>query len=68
MYQTNISWNSLRQILESLENQGMIDIIYPKEKDKRSRVLYKIAEKGDNVLKYFDKAKSLLEVVATPHL
>jgi predicted transcriptional regulator len=66
MYKTNLSWRPLRQILESLESQGMIKAT--ESGDHRSRILYSITEKGDNVLKYFEKGKNMLELVATPDL
>jgi predicted transcriptional regulator len=68
MYSANLSWQPLCQILESLEYQDMIEPMDLDGKDKRSRTLYRITEKGDNVLRYFDKAKSLLEVEVAPFL
>lgn len=68
MYSTNLSWQPLCQILESLENQEMIEPMDIDQKDKRSKTLYRITEKGDNVLRYFDKAKSLLEAKTSPYL
>jgi predicted transcriptional regulator len=68
MYKTNLSWKLLCQILESLENQGMINVMDSEAKDKRSRIIYKITEKVDNVLRYFDKAKSLLQIVTASPL
>ena len=66
MYFANLSWQPLCLILESLENQDMIELMDLDAKDKRSKALYRITEKGDNVLRYFDKAKRLLEVEAAP--
>ncbi len=66
MYSANLSWRPLCLILESLENQDMIELMDSEGRDKRSKALYRITEKGENVLRYFDKAKSLLEVEETP--
>jgi predicted transcriptional regulator len=63
MYQANLSWNIFRQILESLEKYGMIEVMNPEKKG--SRILYKITEKGDYFLKNFDADRSLLDVIAT---
>jgi len=66
MYHVNLSWKPLCQILESLENQGMIEAV--ETENQRSRILYKITEKGENVLNFFEKGKSLLEVADTLNL
>jgi predicted transcriptional regulator len=67
MYRTNISWNPLRQTLNALSTQGLIEIAYD-DADKRSKKLYRITEKGAQVLRYFNKSKELIELRGPPPL
>ncbi|RLI31226.1 hypothetical protein DRO56_05395 [Candidatus Bathyarchaeota archaeon] len=61
MYGANLSWKPLQKILDSLVSQGLIMEIESGERgDKRTTKIYKITQKGENVLKYFSKAKELL--------
>ncbi len=61
MYAANLSWKPLQQTLESLVAQELLEE-YPTGKgDKRSKKAYKLTEKGLNVLRYFDKARELIE-------
>jgi DNA-binding PadR family transcriptional regulator len=55
-------------MLDSLGKQGLIEEFYNEEGDKRTKVYYQITEKGDNVLRYFNRAKDLLEVERVPIL
>ena len=65
-YKANLSLRTFNQIIASLRNQGMIEVI--DSKDRRSRVLYGITEKGEDVLMNFDRGQSLLELVDTSTL
>ena len=61
MYGANLSWKPLQKILGSLVSQGLITEIESGDRDdKRTTKTYSITQKGDNVLKYFSKAKELL--------
>jgi len=54
MYEANLSWKPLKDILDSLQIQGLIvkfDVTHMK--DKRSKVGYKLTQKGENVVTYF---------------
>ncbi len=54
MYEANLSWKPLKDILGSLQIQGLIvkfDVRHIK--DKRSKVGYKLTQKGENVVMYF---------------
>lgn len=62
MYGANLSWKPLQKILENLVTQGLIVEIRRGGKDKRTKVEYGITEKGENVLRYYKKAKSLIHV------
>jgi len=57
MYRTNLSWNPLMKILDSLERQGLVTV----EKDGKHKI-YDITEKGKNVLHYFSEAMEYIEV------
>jgi predicted transcriptional regulator len=67
MYRTNISWSPLCQTLNALSNQGLIETSFD-DSDKRSKKLYRITEKGSQVLRYFNKSKELIDLKATPNL
>lgn len=61
MYSCNLSWISLKDILENLSQQGLLDeIIIPGK--KRSKKQYNITFKGENVLKYYRMVSGLIEV------
>jgi len=63
MYGANVSWKPLHRVLNSLIRQELVREIKPVNlKDKRTSVCYAITEKGENVLSYFKKAKTLLEL------
>jgi predicted transcriptional regulator len=66
MYGANLSWKPLQQILESLVHQELIAEFAVDDHDKRTRAAYKLTEKGVNVLRYFDKAKELVEIDEVP--
>ena len=68
MYSANLSWKPLCSMLDSLVKQGLVEDIYNEEGDKRTKIHYQITEKGDNVLRYFNRAKDLLKVEKTPLL
>ena len=61
MYATNLSWKPLQQMLKSLVNQELIEEFDADENDQRSNKIYRITEKGQNVLLYFGKVKVVLE-------
>ena len=57
MYRTNLSWKPLMQVLDAMMEQNLIEL------DKQgSHVVYKITEKGMNVLNYFNEAMELIEI------
>jgi len=59
MYSTNLSWNPLQEILNSMIKQGLIE-----RQDTKNRKQYEITEKGKSALRYFDKAKELITAEA----
>jgi predicted transcriptional regulator len=68
MYSINLSWKPLCQLLESLENKGLIEKMGSLNEDKRSKNLYKITEKGESVLQYFKGTKNLVDLGEIPVL
>jgi predicted transcriptional regulator len=64
MYQANISWQPLTRILTSMVSQGLVEAVDTnslsrRKKDKRTRNIYQITIKGDQVLRYFKGAREL---------
>ena len=63
MYGANLSWKPLKQILSSLVSQGFIrEVDVRDSRDKRTSTCYEITQKGENVVKYFHRAKELLDL------
>ena len=61
MYSANLSWKPLKEILHSLCTQGIIEELST-DRDRRTKSYYRVTEKGENVLRYFNKVRDLLEV------
>jgi predicted transcriptional regulator len=64
MYQANISWQPLTRILTSMVSQGLVEAIDTnsqsrRKKDKRTKNIYQITMKGEQVIRYFRGAKEL---------
>ena len=62
MYSANLSWKSLKEILESLVSQGLIEEIVVSRSSKRAKKRYDITPKGDNVLQYYNMVSDLIEI------
>jgi predicted transcriptional regulator len=63
MYGANLSWKLLQGILESMVSQELIlEVDASKSRDKRTNKYYEITSKGDSVIRYFERAKGLIEV------
>ena len=63
MYGANLSWKPLQQVLQSLLDQGLIiEIDVSDGGDRRTTKHYEITQKGENVLRYFDRARKLIEL------
>jgi predicted transcriptional regulator len=56
MYNANLSWKPLKEILKSMCLQGVIQETSGNGDDKNKRN-YVLTEKGENILRYFNKAK-----------
>jgi len=63
MYGANLSWKLLQGILGSMVAQDLIEEIDVSDsRDKRTNTVYQVTNKGDSVIRYFDRAKGLIEV------
>lgn len=64
MYGANLSWKICSEILDSLVSQELVETIDISEstrrRDKRTNTMYLITPKGQNVLRYFHTAKTLM--------
>ena len=61
MYSCNLSWKSLKGILANLTEQLLIEEQVVEGK-KRSKKLYYITPKGENVLKYYRMVRGLIDI------
>ena len=62
MYGANLSYKPLKEILHSMLDQGLIKENAGTSKDKRTKVTYELTKKGVNVVRYYSKAKNLIEI------
>ena len=62
MYATNMSWNPVRNILDSLVDGGLLSVI-SNTVGNRAKKRYEITEKGVSVLNYFEGAKELVDII-----
>jgi predicted transcriptional regulator len=62
MYGANLSWKPLQKILKALVAQELIEESVAEGGDKRTKTSYGLTEKGVNVLRYFNKAKELVDM------
>ena len=63
MYGANLSWKMVQGVLKSMVGQDLIEEIDVSEsRDKRTNKVYRVTTKGDSVIRYFDRAKGLIEV------
>ncbi len=60
MYASNLSWNSLKGTLDTLVGKGYVDEVSMNQKQKR----YSISSKGRDVLSYYTRLESLVQVTA----
>jgi predicted transcriptional regulator len=62
MYSANLSWSPCQEILSSLTEQELILKIEEDYKDKRTKRVYVLTNKGLNVIRYYSKAKDLVNI------
>jgi len=66
MYSANLSWKSLKEILDSLVSQELIEEELVGRSSKRAKKRYMITEKGENVLEYYSVVSGLIEIEPNP--
>ena len=63
MYGANLSWKPLQESLRSMISQDLIREIDERDsRDKRTNTTYEITQKGENVVRYFSRAKDLFQL------
>ena len=63
MYEANLSWKPLQRILNSMLAQKLVeDIDASDNRDKRTNTIYKITQKGENIINYFNRAREYLDI------
>jgi len=63
MYEANLSWTLLQDVLDSLATQDLVEEIDMAEsRDKRTARIYRISEKGEHLIRYFHHAEQLLSL------
>jgi predicted transcriptional regulator len=55
MYSTNLSWPAFNQVKETLISQGLLSEVEGSG-DKRSRIRYRVTDKGKKFLEYLELA------------
>ena len=63
MYEANLSWKILNDVLSSLLTQDLVeDFDVSESRDKRTNTVYRITQKGDALIRYFHQAEQLLRL------
>ena len=63
MYEANLSWKPLQRILKSMVSQNLLDLVDASDrKDRRTSSIYELTQKGENIIKYFNKAREYIEI------
>ncbi len=65
MYSTNLSWRPTQNALRFLVQQGLIMEVR-EGRERRSKVRYRLTEKGVEVVNYFERAKELIALEEFP--
>jgi predicted transcriptional regulator len=61
MYEANLSWKPLQQILKSQISQELIvEVDAVSMRDKRTSSVYELTQKGENVINYFNRGREYL--------
>ena len=63
MYEANLSWKLLNEVLSSLTHQDLLDEIdATSTRDRRTSRLYRIMGKGESVVRYYRGVQRLIKV------
>lgn len=62
MYEANLSWTVLNEILSSLVVQDLLEMIdMSMSRDRRNNRVYRITKKGETVVRFYRGAERLLK-------
>lgn len=61
-----MSWVPLREMLDSLLEQELIEYFENKYIDRRTKTVYSLTKKGLNVLEYYRRAIELVDYETVP--
>lgn len=62
MYEANLSWITLNEILSSLVSQSLLEEIdTSSSRDRRNSRVYRITKKGETVVRFYRNAEKLLK-------
>lgn len=64
MYDSNLSWRPLKNILKFMVTRGLIreiDTHTARKYDRRTTRRYEITQKGEDIVRYFHRAKEVLK-------
>lgn len=63
MYGANLSWKPLQRILRSMIGQELVEEIDVSDsRDRRTSTRFEITQRGESVIRYFDRARGLIEL------
>jgi predicted transcriptional regulator len=65
MYATNLSWRPVQRVLRFLVEQGLV-VEVNEGGERRSKVRYRLTDKGFEVVNYFERAKDLIAIEEFP--
>lgn len=69
MYRTRLSWGILNVALSSLERQGNVEAVdVASSRRGKARKVYRITQKGESALKYFEQCEELFKLEETDFL
>ncbi|UCE57762.1 MAG: hypothetical protein JSW19_00760 [Candidatus Bathyarchaeota archaeon] len=67
MYKANVNCSVLKQYLDFLIQRNLIEQPILLSRRNKTRVVYKITERGKTVLKYFREVNSALQIIEEPN-
>jgi len=65
MYEANLSWKPLKRLLGHMMDMNLveeIDLSGTRRRDKRTDKNYRLTQKGENVIRYFNEARITLNL------
>ena len=62
MHTANLSWVPMCEMLDNLQEQGLIEKNLPDNKDNRVKALYEVTNRGLKVLRYYRRALEYVDI------